>query len=276
MAETGSSHDTGMLAQLNRDDVPAPTSASFFSLSLELRQRIYGFCIPQNTIIESSFRRDSFAPPSTAFDDDSQTSGEGPQSIPKDAEYAPKYKTLLGLLLACQQITSEVEPMFYKENSFEISLRLDGSWELGKFGPKQRGMMRQVVLVMKLESHWIRGRSNLVLDLEVWAGALGNLSRLGFVVDEHPKTYEGYDFRTAGQLEKKWETTLTTVLEFLGQSLPSATQVVIDSNGEEELDHRVEAVLPGRCRFQELPEGDFWFERGDYYPDYDTDPEYDS
>ena len=268
MAETANRHDTRLMAQPNRDDVSVPTSASFFSLPLELRKHIYGFCIPQNIIIEASFRRDGFSPPPTTSDDGPQTSDDGSQSIPKDVEYAPRYRTLLGLLLVCRQIASEVEPMFYEENSFEISLRLDDSWELRKFGPKQREMMRQVVLVMQLQYHWIRGPSNLVLDSEVWDGALGNLSRLGFVVDEQP---DNYDVDTSAE----WETALTTVLEVLGRTLPSATQLVIDSNALEETNHRVQAVLPGRCRFQDLPEGDFWFERGEYY-DFDTDLEYDS
>ena len=245
---------TRMIAQSNQDDGSVPTSASFLGLPLKLRRHIYGFCIPQNTIIESSFRTGD---PSYWCPSPATSSDDGPQSIPEDLKYASKYLTLLRLLRVCRQITNEVEPMFYAGNSFEIPLCLDGLWDLRKFGPKQRKMMRQVTLVMQLD-----GSEKRALNSELWSEAFGDLSRLGFVVEQQPGPDDYRNIASMGR-KKKWETTLTTVLEFLGRTLPSATQVVTDSNGQEETDQRVEAVLPGRCRFQRLPEGNFWFEDRD-------------
>ena len=86
-----SRHDTRMIAQSNQNDVSVTFSASFLGLPLKLRRHIYGFCIPQNTIIESSFRTgdpsDYCPSPSPA------TSDHDRRSIPKDPKYASQYLT---------------------------------------------------------------------------------------------------------------------------------------------------------------------------------------
>ena len=232
------------MAQSNQAGISTPVSAKILSLPLELRQHIYGFCIPQNIIIRCS---------PTIYND------KGSQVF----EYLKyDYRALSGLFLVCKQITDEVEKMFYGGNTFEISICRDGQEEFAKFGSKQREMIRKLNLVMRSTALSIH--PDFRMDPQVWDRPLGNLSRLA-VIAEQPN-WEGR--------REKWMASFTVVLEYLRRALSSATQVVVDANGKEETIRVVEIVMPGRCHLQELPEGDVWFKRGGLLPEVDWD-EYD-
>ncbi len=152
--------------------------------------------------------------------------------------------------------------MVYGGNSFEVSLRPDGPLDITRRSPHQKEMMRRVILVLLPE--WAfdyRPISRACMNSRDWYRAFGSISRLTFIVGER----EPHDLPwTERKLERQWKTALTNVLEFFGRDLPHAAQIVVDSNRNEEVTALVKEVLPGRCSFQELPEGDFWLKRAGY------------
>ncbi|KAI5862442.1 P-loop containing nucleoside triphosphate hydrolase protein [Durotheca rogersii] len=273
-----------------------PTShhVSLLTMPLEIRQGVYGFCIPQHLLFTYStqmtlghraaegvvFRSRKNRSPAGSWhwdsDDDSEADraddgddGEGgytPSGLDDYVDGAKRYRprvpqssrtALPGLLLVCRQITDEVTRMMYGGNTFAVLLHGDGQSELGQyFGPETREKMRKMIL--HLRPTGVSYHPKFRMDPEIWDPVLANLSVVGLIAEQP----EGED-----QFEK-WRMWLTPISEYLGRALPASARIVVDADGKEGAAHVLESVVPGCCRFQRLRAADRVFERGEFTTSY--------
>jgi hypothetical protein len=177
--------------------------------------------------------------------------------------YRPRRSALPALLLVCRQITDEVKEMLYGGNTFTVNGYGDGQRNFEQiFLPETRVKMRKMILVFRAEG--VIAGTNVRTDQKTWDCILSNLSILGIIAQqpEPAGLYESLPSEPEGAFEI-WAAWLTPILEYLGQTLPDAAEVLVDANKEEGAVQICENVLPGRCRFQRLRAADYIFSRGE-------------
>jgi hypothetical protein len=303
--------------------VPTPlfsNPSGFLALPLEIRQQIYGFCIPQNlcftcsddmyhqnrplgwykptrrldgTLEESDYlyyeREYSGVTSTDEGDSNGKDSDEEEEYKPcglddycqlsrrsRPRSSASRPKALLGLLLVCHQITSEVTAMLYRLNTFTVNVHSDGQLELAtRFSSETREKMRKMILV--LQPTGISYDPYFRMDQKLWGGVLGKLLILGVVVEQPDPSPDMWPRETQEDVFKEWAAWLTPIMEYLGQTLPKTSRIVVDANKEERTAETLEKLMPGRCRFQRLRAGDAIFNRGEFSQesedwDYDDGP----
>jgi hypothetical protein len=70
--------------------------------------------------------------------------------------------------------------------------------------------------------------------------------------------------RTYEDVFREWAAWLSPILEYMSQVIPQTADIVVDANMEDRTARMVEGTIPGRCRFLQLPAGDYIFRRGQY------------
>ncbi len=152
--------------------------------------------------------------------------------------------------------------MFYSGNTFEITVHnnhKDGQ-DLSKFCPETRAKMRKVALTITSAALPTR-RGRPLLDQQLWDGVFQGLSKLTLVVLEQKHPSSPFLPSWAATRWRSWLVSFTAVLGYLALSVPPAAELVVDVNKVDRLVQAVEAALPGRCWFEELPDGGFWLRR---------------
>ena len=150
--------------------------------------------------------------------------------------------------------------------------------------PENREKMRKIILVLQPEA--LSYNSDFCMDPHIWDSLLGGLTIVGIIVAQpespsgDPSEWSQEEQKDAFQKRALW---LRRIMDYLGQALPMAANIVVDTNEEEDTIQICEKGLPGRCRFQRLRAAEYIFRRGEFSRDPDadsgpraTDPELDA
>lgn len=216
----------------------------FLAIPNELRQQIYKLCIPLDFRLMVN------------KDVCHMVRGEGDGFFYKSAfEEGPaaRRNDFSRLLLVCRQITNEIKPMLYNNTTLAVDMCFGGQEKLESlFSPGTRDHFRKMILIF--DSERLSDRTGCNMNTEVWDKILNNLSRLGLIaVQPEPQDLDMDDGR------EKWLAWLTPTLEYINLAIPKQIEIIADTNETPEATRIVEMVMPGRCNFQILRDGDLIF-----------------
>ncbi|KAJ2998932.1 hypothetical protein NUW58_g169 [Xylaria curta] len=178
---------------------------------------------------------------------------------------------LPALLLVCRQITDEVETMLYQGNTFTIDIDYQDQYHIERqFIQRSRKTMRDIILILRPISAPYQVAS--IMDPEIWDPVLSNLVTLGVIVeqpgekilewlDDDDEREVSKDFPTFLQDRKRkevgrWTTWLLPIFEYLVQTVPKETEIVVDVAKEGDTVQALEYFQKGPFRFQRLPVAD--------------------
>lgn len=280
----------------------SPKHSVFLALPGEIRRQIYELCILNNSrivicqdmchqILEDG---DGFQPTQETYDtkDDTEDvpedySSEIPETDSRDSpkprvlrdfkKLASRRTALPELLLVCRQITDELKPVLYGSTSFMIGIyRDEEEYMEQRFSLETREHFRKMILSFRIEDHF--PFVDVRLNPKIWDMIFSNLSKLGIIV-EQPEPWKGF------LALWEWKARLTSTLEYINRAVPDKTEIIADTKEKAEATQIVERMMPGRCKFQKLLNGDSvstWYCNGDKddgptsYMDCIDDDDYDS
>lgn len=258
----------------------------FLALPGEIRRQIYELCIPINSRIvirqDMSFHAlqdgDGFQPKQETDDtkDDTkefledlsldipETDGRDfPQPpILQDVTKSTSRRTALPeLLLVCRQITDELKPVLYGSTTFTVGISGGEEKYMEKlFSLETREHFHKMILIFRAEAlspHVDEDVSfdvDLYLNPKIWDRIFSNLLKLGIII-EQPEPWE------SNWVLDEWKARLTSTLEYINRAVPTKTKIIADTNKEADATQIVERMMPGRCEFQKLLDGDSVLDR---------------
>jgi hypothetical protein len=149
-----------------------------------------------------------------------------------------------------------VEAMLYSGNIF----RVNPSRGLTMLSPRLREKMRNIIQVLRCRGDAYH--SDFRMDTEAWKGAFTGIKRLSIIAEQPTRPPRSWYFAVSKKRLAEWEAWLTGILRHLNNTVPDTADVVVDANNEEFTVPIVEAVMPGRCEYARLADGDYVFGRG--------------
>ncbi|RFN46996.1 gpi ethanolamine phosphate transferase [Fusarium flagelliforme] len=187
----------------------------------------------------------------------------GPSMLDRTGMFSGRRSVFPGLLLVCRQITDEIKPILYRSITLTVDKYAGEAHLASLFSLKTREHFRKVILVLYPDGLFYDADS--YMDPKVWDSLFDNLSILGIVIEE-PEPAHQYRVGRDGMNDEKeeWRPWLTTTLEYINQAILNDAKVVGDTNKMTDATQIVEKAMPGRCNFQNLPDGDLIFQRGEY------------
>ncbi|KAI0106186.1 hypothetical protein GGR51DRAFT_518169 [Nemania sp. FL0031] len=172
---------------------------------------------------------------------------------------------LPALLLLHRQITDEVEMMLYERNTFVVDLHSHNEYIERQFTRRTQEVMRNIILILRpTETSY---HPDSLMDPETWDIVLGNLLTLGVIIKQpNPSILECIggsedthgDFFALLQDKKRtavrqWMAWLLPIFEYLVQTIPEQTEIVVDVSEEDDTMQALEYFQKGPFRFQRLP-----------------------
>ncbi|KAI6774735.1 hypothetical protein HG530_001493 [Fusarium avenaceum] len=266
--------------------VPSKQSA-FLAFPGEIRRQIYELCIPINSrivIFQDMWYRafqdgDGFQPKQETYDtehDSDEIPEDSSSDVPKTDGRASRRTALPELLLVCRQITDELKPVLYGSTTFTVDIGGDDEEYLEQlFSLETRDHFRKMILIFRTED--FSSEADEYLNPKIWDRIFSNLLKLGILAEE-PEPWEGH------LALEEWKARLTSTLEYINRAVPDKTKIIVDTNKEAKATQIVERMMPGRCEFQKLLNGDsvlkgYWIGNDDDGPtscmDYIDDGDYD-
>ncbi|KAH7236630.1 hypothetical protein BKA59DRAFT_517141 [Fusarium tricinctum] len=250
----------------------------FLAIPEEIRRQIYELCIPINSRIVicqdmcycALQDGDGFQPKQETYDteDDSEevpedSSPDIPETDDRDLPKPPMLQdvkksasrrtALPELLLVCRQITDELKPVLYGSTTFTVDISGDDEEYVEQlFSLETRDHFRKMILIFRNED--LSFEADRYLNSKIWDRIFSNLLKLGLIV-EQPEPWEGY------LALEEWKARLTSTLEYINRAVPDKTKIIADTNKEAGATQIVERMMPGRCEFQKLLDGDSVLDR---------------
>ncbi|CAJ0544211.1 Ff.00g035030.m01.CDS01 [Fusarium sp. VM40] len=257
---------------------PSAKHSVFLALPGEIRRQIYELCIPINSRIvicqDSRYQvlqdGDGFQPKQETYDtedDNDEIPEEFSSDIPKtdgrdfpeppvlqDVKKSASRRTALPeILLVCRQITDELKPVLYGSTTFTVIISGGEEKYLEKlFSLETREHFRKMILIFRTED--LSSDVDLYLNPKIWDRIFSNLLKLGIII-EQPEPWDG------NWVLDEWKARLTSTLGYLNRAIPDKTKIIADANEEAEATQIVERMMPERCDFQKLLDGDLVLDR---------------
>ncbi|KAF9890047.1 hypothetical protein FE257_006727 [Aspergillus nanangensis] len=245
--------------------ISSSSSSAFLSMPVEIRLRVYRFCIPQNRCFNCSYdiyyqnrtpKWDELLWNGTENDlssgsDEKDRVGSDDDEVGKvgdDCSYGSP-SALPGILLICRQIYDEVTAMLYGGNTFGVILDGDGQADLaGLFNPDLRRKMWKILLVLRPMG--VSYPSDFRMDPSIWNDIFNGLVILGIITEqpESPTSYQWLQVDPGSEVEE-WKTWLTLIMEYLVHAVPDTAEIVVDANGAGDTENIIRRYMPEWCRF---------------------------
>lgn len=235
-----------------------PSPSIFMAMPLEVRQRIYQFCMPEGLCFNLSpsiliqYQKRSPGPYDALLTfaleeySDDETECEPTKldeywakpfrhysSWKRSGSIYPGVSTQI--LPLCHQITDEVTDMLYGRNTFIV--RVNDLWRLAESDIGTLQKMRKIILVFLPECSPDFSADHAARD------GLFNVLILGIIVP----CLE--DLRDSPE---KWRALSRPIFEYLGRTLPPTVPLMVDTRIKQFPIKFVEKLMPGSCRFQRL------------------------
>ncbi|KAF2788939.1 hypothetical protein K505DRAFT_314013 [Melanomma pulvis-pyrius CBS 109.77] len=227
----------------NNTQNPDPMKQTgLLSLSLELRQQIYQYVLPEPGIRDTN-----------------SLNWRGAQ----DWKFTLVGEDKSTILRVSKQISSEALNVLYGANTFKVALHGDPNAQLSKIAPQNRKRVRRFQLILR-PVDITYGKNPTRLDSQIWDPMLANLLELCIAAQEPPQAQGWYISQTFKQDMLRWRWWVAAVFLYLDFRVPEHLVFQMDVGNQEEAIKLVHRYITHGIRNVETRDGNFWFKRGMY------------
>ena len=238
-------------------------SSRLIDAPLEVRLRIYGFCLPRGRVIYANCPSFSVVlPPSGEKNTFIFEAGDDDPDFGVDLAKVDKSSN--GIFSVSKQVSEEALDILYGQNLFQLYLHAEGELLLRKnFSERNRQRMRHMLVVLQPLGFLIQ--PSWKPDHRLWSSILRNLVSFRLVAQEPFADIEYHDVLRHEQEMDMWLVWINPLLACFSQHLQIGTRVQVDFDEKEKAGELVKEHLT--CGYQTIQchvAGDRIFRRGRY------------